>query len=170
VNIQHSSRSDQWFTPQDIVERARAVLGGIDLDPASCALANRTVRAADYITVEQDGLTLPWHGRVFLNPPGGKTGNKSNTALWWSKLLTEYADCRVQAAVFLAFSLEAMQTTQGCRLSIVDFPFCVPRRRISFVSPDGKTNSPSHGNVIVGVGVSRVLFRDHFVSLGAIRL
>src|SRR5688572_17987036 len=85
VNVQHSSASDSWATPADIVERARHVLGGvIDLDPASDSFAQETVRATRYITREENGLVTPWHGRakpgnVFLNPPGGKDGKYSRT-------------------------------------------------------------------------------------------
>ena len=43
----HSS-NDEWYTPAFIVETARAVLGCIDLDPASCEYANRVVQAGRY--------------------------------------------------------------------------------------------------------------------------
>jgi ParB family chromosome partitioning protein len=61
--------SDQWYTPSEFIESARRVLGGIDLDPASCEFAQQTVRAERYYTKEDDGLAQPWGGRVYLNPP-----------------------------------------------------------------------------------------------------
>ena len=73
ASARHSSSSVEWFTPPDVIEAARATMGGIDLDPASCARANELVRAAKYFTKDDDGLRHPWHGaRVFLNPPGGR--------------------------------------------------------------------------------------------------
>lgn len=70
-NPHHSSDSNEHGTPPHIVEAAREVLGEIDLDPASSPLFNRVVRASRIYTREDDGLQKPWHGRVFLNPPGG---------------------------------------------------------------------------------------------------
>lgn len=72
ANIRHSSESVEHFTPKWLVEIARYVLGGIDLDPASSEFANQVVKAPRIYTAEDNGLLAPrWDGRVFLNPPGG---------------------------------------------------------------------------------------------------
>ena len=57
------------YTPAQYIEAARRVLGEIDLDPASCEIAQRTVKAVEYFTAKDDGLEQEWHGRVWLNPP-----------------------------------------------------------------------------------------------------
>jgi len=59
----------EYYTPPEIVEAARRVMGGIDLDPASCDLAQEVVKARTYYTVADNGLLHSWAGRVWLNPP-----------------------------------------------------------------------------------------------------
>ena len=63
----------EWYTPRRYLDAAVDVMGGIDLDPASSARAQRHVKAANYFTVKQDGLQKKWSGRVWLNPPYAKT-------------------------------------------------------------------------------------------------
>lgn len=63
---------DRYFTGEDIIERARRVMGSIDVDPASERLANETVKAKKYYTVISNGLKQEWHGNVWLNPPYSK--------------------------------------------------------------------------------------------------
>lgn len=67
----HSSESMEHHTPPEIVEPCRTLLGSFDLDPASCALANRVVQAKQFYTREDNGFLRSWWGNVFLNPPGG---------------------------------------------------------------------------------------------------
>lgn len=148
MNIQHSSRTDRWFTPVYLIESARKVLGTIDLDPASEPLANERVKASKYYTETDDGLLQPWFGSVFVNPPGGRRGRDSISALFWGKLMAEKYN--VDHAIWLGFSLEQLQTTQKYGVGIVEFPFCVPRKRVRFDKPDGSPgDAPSHSNVIV---------------------
>jgi hypothetical protein len=54
--------SQNWITPRWIVE----ALGPFDLDP--CAADPRPWDCARH-NVTANGLDVPWHGRVWLNPP-----------------------------------------------------------------------------------------------------
>ena len=66
-----SDGKEEWLTPPELLKR----LSPFDLDP--CAPVNPPWKlAAQQYTILDDGLTKPWHGFVFCNPPyGNKTGN-----------------------------------------------------------------------------------------------
>jgi len=63
--------ASELYTKSGIISTIRSYFGGvIELDPASCAVANRTVRARRYLTKEMDGLKQEWSAnRIFVNPP-----------------------------------------------------------------------------------------------------
>ena len=179
MQIQHSSRNDSWRTPADIIDRARRVLQTIDLDPASDVEANERVQARRILTVNDDGLVSPWLVdrdaaplTIWLNPPGGKRSNKSLTALFWERLMCFRDSGHLQDAIFMAFSLEALQTTQasGPGRRMIDFAFCVPKRRIAFDHPnDTSKRAPSHSNAIIYVPSKRNrtgLFLEEFREVG----
>lgn len=154
MNILHSSATDEWYTPLDIILRAQGVLGCIDLDPASDDFGNARVGATYFITKDQDGLVAPWptNCSVFINPPGGKRGNQSNTALFWHRLMKYRETGNLKHAIFMCFSIEAAQNTQGKGVpSILEFPFCIPKKRVKFDSREGQFSSPSHSNAIIYV-------------------
>lgn len=62
---------DEWLTPPEIL----GPLGEFDLDP--CSPVNRPWDTArTHYTIEDDGLSKPWHGRVWCNPPFGREAVK----------------------------------------------------------------------------------------------
>lgn len=73
-----NSRSDEWITPPEII----AALGEFDLDP--CAAINQPWKTAKtQWTIEDDGFFKTWFGRVWLNPPYGKS-----TPAWLNRMAT----------------------------------------------------------------------------------
>ena len=93
------AHTDEMWTPPEITDWAAACMGGIDLDPASCAEANEAVGAARIYTAADDGLDAAreWAGRVWLNPPF----NGGRLRLFCRRLLAELAEGTVTAAVML---------------------------------------------------------------------
>lgn len=155
TNILHSSDTDKWYTPPEILDRARNVLGKIDLDPASDPVGNKLVRADRYMTKEEDGLKAVWPSgcSIWLNPPGGKMRNKSVSGLFWKKLMEYRGAGLLQHAIFLAFSTSALQHTQDKNiLPMATFAVCIPSRRLRFLLPSGEVGArPSHSNAIIYV-------------------
>lgn len=175
-NAQHSSVSNEWGTPPEIAALVREVLGIIDLAPTSSAHFNRTVGATRFLSAADDALLpRPWSDHpvsVYMNPPGGKLKNRSVAGLFWERLMLEVDRGLVTHAIFMAFSLEQLQTTQRRGgPSLLDFPFCVPAKRIRFVS-EGAQKAPTHANAIVyvpGTINKTERFIDSFFPLGRVR-
>ena len=72
TEVMFSSKTDLWETPQDLFNRLDAEFG-FDLD--ACALP-QNAKCAAYYTTEQDGLSQPWDGVVWCNPPYGRNIGK----------------------------------------------------------------------------------------------
>lgn len=69
-HVVYNSGNDEWYTPLEIIESARKVLGEIELDPTSNEKANARVKATKYYTLEDNALEKEWQGRtIFMNPP-----------------------------------------------------------------------------------------------------
>lgn len=62
-----TNESDEWLTPPDVL----APLGRFDLDPCAAPEPRPWPTAYEHFVREQDGLSLPWWGRVWLNSPYG---------------------------------------------------------------------------------------------------
>jgi ParB-like chromosome segregation protein Spo0J len=159
-----ASGSAEWYTPAPYIAAVRELLDGIDLDPASCAQANETVQARHYYTEADDGLSQPWAGKVFLNPPYGHHLGQSNAARWSRRLLEAYRNGEISEAVLLINAVPAEHWFRP----LWDFPICFTDHRIRFVSPDGTSTSPTHSNAFVYLGPQRNRFRGRFARFGPV--
>jgi hypothetical protein len=65
--------SQAWETPSELLEALSMVFGRFDLDPCAPRKTRTRVQARTHFTAEDVGLSLPWHGTVFVNPPYGRT-------------------------------------------------------------------------------------------------
>lgn len=153
-----SNRSSEWYTPAYVIETVRRVLGEIDLDPASCEKANRTVQATEYFTEEDDGLVQPWHGRVWLNPPyQGLAGDFA------SKLVSSYESGEIKAGILL---ITALTTDTQWFQALWSGVLCFTYGRIKFDGDGGSSNTA--GSVFVYFGPDEAKFAEEFAALGAV--
>lgn len=117
----YDERNDRWMTPLPLVRS----LGKFDLDP--CGAPGHPT-ASTVWTPEDigDGLALDWNGRVWLNPPYGRT------MIDWVQRLAEHG---TGTALLYA-------RTDTVLFQDLVFPVATAllfiRRRVVFLSPDGR--------------------------------
>jgi len=72
----------EWLTPPELI----TTLGEFDLDPCY-SLPHPWETAKKYYTEDDDGLTQPWFGMVWCNPPYGEHTEK------WLEKMSEHKEC-----------------------------------------------------------------------------
>ena len=158
-----TSGNEEWYTPPEYIERARAALVEIDLDPASSSIAQQTVQAGTYYSRERDALARKWKGRVFLNPPYSNPG----CAYFVDKMLAEFGGRRVTEAILLVNNCTETEWFQkaGRAASVV----CFPSKRISYLNPAGeRVGSPTQGQAFMYFGSRARAFIDEFRPIGLV--
>lgn len=97
ASVGNATAHHAWTTPPELLDSLYRVLS-FDLDPCSPTADKRRapVKARTRFIAEDDGLSLPWFGAVFVNPPYGRTLPK-----WIAKCRAEYERRRVQCVVAL---------------------------------------------------------------------
>lgn len=120
--------SDEWYTPRWVFE----ALGEFDLDPCS-PLRRPFDTAARHLTIAEDGLSAPWKGRIWLNPP------YSEVERWIAKMPRHGAGTAlVFARVETGYWQDAIWPTASALL--------FPRGRLTFIKgvPDYRCPSCGH--------------------------
>jgi len=154
----------EWYSPPQVIAAARAVLGTIDLDPASSIAANAVVQAKQFFTKADNGLTREWHGRVWVNPPysGDLVGK------FVDKLLLEIRAGRTQQAILLVNACADAQWFH--RAATASAAICFTVGRIKFWAADGRPNkSPRDGQAFLYYGGNVDEFRKVFAGFGIVR-
>jgi hypothetical protein len=133
---------DEWLTPKYITD----ALGPFDLDPCSPGDRRPWDTAKYHLGVEHDGMSAPWFGTVWLNPPYGTETFK------WLKKLADHGD-----GIALIF---ARTETKGFHEQVWNRANCVFffEGRLKFHTVDGN-EAPFNGGApscLVGYGNTSV--------------
>lgn len=163
-----SHESKEWGTPRFYIELVRRVMGKIDLDPASCALTNAWIHAGHYFTIADDGLSKPWYGKVFVNPPYSKTNGRSNQDIWAMKLEDEYFCGNVTEAIIL---VKASLGYAWFKHLFKRWPCCLAYDLISFIDLSRPTEKPKPsklGSAFFYLGPNYNKFEEVFQTIGKV--
>lgn len=156
-----SSESYEWYTPPAYIESARKVLGGIDLDPASSAEANRVVKAAMIFEKKDGGLSKDWTGRVWCNPPYGSSDQGEGVKIWVEKFC-EASKKDMSAGILLVNAV----TDRSWFNRLWRFPICFTHHRIEFYTRDGQPKAPLGASAFVYHGPDVKRFAREFAKHG----
>lgn len=158
--LNNPDATDEWNTPPWITALVRDVLGTIDLDPCGNKRSSPVVRATRILTVETDGLKVPWSGRVFMNPPY----TRGQLAQWSQKLVSEYRT----GAVTQAIALVPAYTDTSWWKTFAPYPVCFLHGRVKF---DGASGYPARfPSALIYLGTRTARFIFSFRAHGTVYL
>lgn len=161
AHVSHNSGENEWYTPPKFIEAAREVMGGIDTDPASSKIANKTVKAKTFYTVENDGVEQEWGQRVWINPPY----SQPQITEFCDVLVEKLGTGEVQEACALVNN--ATETAFGQKLLNICAAVCFPSGRIKFLDKHGDAKgTPLQGQMIVYFGDDADKFCSEFAGFG----
>ncbi len=159
---------NDWYTPSPIIDAARRVLGAIDTDPASNPEGNEYICAKTIYTVEDNGLTKPWHGNVWCNPPFAPG---DTVKLFIEKALDEYFSKKnTKQLLMLLPSRKVSAKYCHALLRSVD-AYCFLFGRVSFEGKLADKNGASNakdGTMIYYLGPNARRFHAVFSEIGTV--
>lgn len=159
----NSLDGDVWETPVSFLGLVGAVMGGIDLDPAT--KPSNPTGADRFYTKDDDGLTQPWAGRVYLNPPYSKP------APFLLRLIESYRAGLVTEAI--ALCKQGVLSNKGTCKPIAETAaaVCLWQGRLNFTHSRAKDrgNSANFDVTAIYWGSQADRFREVFSPHGAVR-
>lgn len=186
--INQTSLAVEFGTPPRIIEAAKRVLGKIDLDPASSPTFNRLVNAEKIFTADDDGLSRPWHGKVWMNHPFrarervcGPNCQKKRCRQrgyhvshdvpgnedWIDKLVKEYTQGNVKEALCITYA----STSEAWFKPLLAWPQCFIYGRVNYISSLGyEMKGATKGSVVTYFGYRLDVFRSEFSDLGEVKV
>lgn len=166
----YSSASPEWTTPTRILDPLERVYGLMDLDPCSEApsfLASEIYNVSARIHYHlkggegtsqppKNGLQEPWFGKVFMNPPYGRT-----IKVWIQRAVDAYRNGDIEYCIALVPARTDTTWWGICK----QFPVCFIEKRLKFGGADNSAPFPS---ALINIGGGNGYFLEAFQELGPI--
>lgn len=161
AHVSHNSGNNEWYTPAVFIAAARAVMGGIDLDPATSEIANKTVQADCIFTAEDDGLSKDWPvTRIWMNPPYAQP--------LMGQFASKYAQAIRDGSEGVVLVNNATETGWFQEMAAECSAICFPKTRIRFLDPEGNPGAPLQGQAIIYSGPNPEAFCAEFAQFGLV--
>lgn len=161
AHVSHNTGDNEWYTPPEYIDAARATMGTIDLDPATTPTANKIVQADHIFTEADNGLAQAWFGNVWMNPPYAQPAISEFSA----KAVEAYLSGDITQACILVNN--ATETRWWQAMGRVATAICFPAGRIKFWHPD-KTSTPLQGQAVIYFGDNTDQFDKQFANFGIV--
>lgn len=161
-----------WCTPQEIADCIAKMWGAPDLDP--CSNERSIIHAATRYVLPQDGLALPWHGKVYCNPPYSDPGP------WMRRCRshacqTTFVDSNEAIACIIAdpstkwWQSAIWRKNESGEVVMLANAVCFPDHRVKFIPPPGaKVSSMTRPVALPYWGPNVDAFDAAFASLGKV--
>lgn len=157
--ISPKSSVQDYFTPPEIVEAARAAMGDIDLDAASHPIANRELRIPDFFHINRSAFTNDWYGRVWLNPPYGNNGP-------WFQRAAHFLNTGRVAQLCILSPVWAFTTTQARDLMLLSTATVLLSPTPAFWGNSENRKGSNHPHAVVYFGDRVTDFLQAFAPFG----
>lgn len=160
VHVSQNTGESEWYTPVEYILSAKAVMGRIDLDPASTAMANETVGATMFYDYKDDGLSKFWAGKVWMNPPYSAELVRE----FVSKYASHVRNKDISDGMVLVNN--ATETNWFNELVSVSNAILFPAGRVRFLDAKGKPGAPLQGQALAYHGNNKDGFAENFKDFG----
>ncbi|HEY9874496.1 MAG TPA: DNA N-6-adenine-methyltransferase [Candidatus Obscuribacterales bacterium] len=163
LKVLTSAKTDEQYTPDNVIVAVLEALQVIDLDPCSNSHEFPNIPARYRYTQADDGLSKPWccpdgtPARVYMNHP-------YSDSRWITYLISEYQSGRVCEAIALTKSATDTRWYQ----EMAQFPLCFWNGRLKFKNPDNKSGAAPFGSTLFYLGQNPARFARVFARYGRI--
>lgn len=130
--VGYTGGSDEHDTPVSFFAPIAEAVGGFDIDPAASETSDLAERN---VTKDEDGLSIPWNGDVWLNPPYSEVGD------WMEYARNQYEHGHANRVVSLVFARTSTQWWHN-HATTAD-AVCFVEGRLTFGGADNSAPAPS---------------------------